>query len=354
MRILTSVLVSLAAIGRLTAQRLLTWDTSLTVYELDVATGTRTLLGSVTPNVGVIGGAAYDRLAGKIFVTGPDNLFFIDITNGAASLVGSHGLSVPTILHGLEWDSSTDTLYGVAVSDNRLYTIDRTTGLATLVGPTGLAPGSGNYCNLGHHAAANVMLLTNSGTASTYTVDRTTGLATLLGPLNGPTSPTGLAFDSDNGLMYLVDNLSDTLYTVDPVSGAATAVGSMGPGNSFALAYIPGAGRLTRTFASCGATPITVTGHPNLGYTIQTTLGNVAGVPLIGLGVTSLSVVFCGCPIGHEWAVAIVGSTASLPIPAAPGLVGAQVFIQGIDFLAPGGCPDPQHTMTDTITLTVG
>jgi DNA-binding beta-propeller fold protein YncE len=357
MRMSGSLLVSFLVTAPVAAQRLLTWDTATNaVYQLDVATGAPTFLGTVTTNVGVIGGAAYDRLAGRIYLssTSLDSLFFVDITNGVATLVGGYGIGTAVVMHGLEWDASTNTLYGMSSHDNGLYTIDRTTGLATLVGPTGLAPSPNRFCNLVHHAAANVMFMTDTLTASTYTIDRATGAATLVGPLNVCTWPQSLAFDSDNGLLYVIDSMADTLYTIAPSSGAATVVGTIGPSNCLGLAYIPGAGRLTRTFASCGPTTITVTGHPAPGGTITTTLGNVVGFPLHGLGVTQLGLSFCGCPIGHEWAVALLGANLSLPIPPNPTIVGAQVFIQGIDFLAPGGCADPQHTMTDTITVTIG
>jgi len=61
----------------------------------------------------------------------------------------------------------------------------------------------------------------------------------LIGPLNGPTNPNGVAFNRDNGLMYMVDNSTDNLYTINLLTGAATLIGSTGSGNLLGLVYIP-------------------------------------------------------------------------------------------------------------------
>jgi hypothetical protein len=62
-----------------------------------------------------------------------------------------------------------------------------------------------------------------------------------VGPLGSTaTNASALAYDTDNAVMYLIDNVSDTLYTVDLASGTATIVGSTGAGNLQGLVYIPG------------------------------------------------------------------------------------------------------------------
>lgn len=345
-------LFALAMPAGLAAQRLIAVDGSRAVSEVDIATGAKTPIGTVSSNAGTAGGFAYDAVAGRLYLTSSttDSVYLVDPTNWAALLIGSYGLPSTVIMQGIEWDSSTGTLY-VADTAGNLYTVDTTTGAATLVGNTGLT----SFHNLGYDPVGDVMWLTVSGTSdSLYSIDRGTGAATLVGPLVNSTNPNSLAYDVDNSTLYMADNTTDNLYTIDLVTGTANVVGSMGPGNILGLGYIPGTGRLTRAAHGCGPTTIFVTGNPNIGGTVEFTVGNTTGIPLVGFGQTALGVPFCGCTVGHEWAVALVGASASFTIPPNPVFVGANVYAQGVDFLGAGGCPDPMLTLTDTITIAVG
>ena len=154
--------------------------------------------------------------------------------------------------------------------------------------------------------------------------------------------------------MYLADNSTDNFYTLDLTTGTATVGGPMGSSNILGLVYIPGTGRLSRTVHGCGPTTIAVSGNPNIGDTVEFTIGGATGFPLIGFGQTQLGIPFCGCTIGHEWAVALFGANGSLTIPPSSVFIGANVYAQGMDFLGAGGCADPMLTLTDTITVAVG
>jgi hypothetical protein len=137
-------------------------------------------------------------------------------------------------MHGLEWDSSTGTLYGASSTPNSFYTINTATGAATLVGDIGFS----SFNNLGHDSTNDVMYMTNSFNDSLYTIDRATGVPTLVGALGGPTNPNGLAYAADVQTMFMIDNNTDTLYTLDLATGEGTAVGSTGTGNLLGLVYI--------------------------------------------------------------------------------------------------------------------
>lgn len=349
--LLSPFALALALVAPLAAQRMLTVDSSRVVYELDLTTGARTSLGTISLNAGTTAGFAYDIQTGKLYLTstGNDSLYVVDVTNWNAKLVGSYGGS-QFVMHGLEWDSSTGTLYGMSSHDGGLYTIDTTTGFATLVGVTGLT----SFHNLGYDPLTNTMWMTNSSTDSFYSIDRATGAATLVGALTGPTNPNGLAYNIDNQTLYLVCNSTDILYTIDTLTGAATAVGPMGSSNQLGLVYLPGNGRLARTVHGCGPTTIGVTGHPNAGFSLETTVGATTGFPFVGYGVSNLGIPFCGCTVGHEWSVAAFGATSSFAIPSGPAVIGLQLFVQGMDFLGAGGCSDPLLTLTDTLTVTIG
>jgi hypothetical protein len=349
-------LVSLL-VAPVAGQRLIGIDSNRSVFDIDMTTGARLPLGAISANAGTTGGLAYDIGTGRLWVTSTSlhEIYTLDVTNWVATPLGGFGLANP-FMHGVEWDSSTQTLYGYAAGGpvNGLYTIDQTTGTATFVGATGIGGTATSFHNLGHDPIQNVMWMTNSTTDSFYSIDRATGAATLVGPLTGPTNPNGLAYSIETLTLFLVCNNTDALYSIDTTTGAATVIGPMGTSNMLGLVYIPGTGRLTRDTHACGPTTIRVTGHPAIGSPITTELGSLTGIPLVGYGVVATALPFCGCTIGHEWAAATVGATSTFPLPSNPALVGVQLLIQGTDFLGTGGCASPQLTLTDTITVTIG
>jgi DNA-binding beta-propeller fold protein YncE len=353
MRTTLSVLLPCIFLVPAAAQRMFALDANRSVYELDLTTAVRTLVGTVSGNAGVAAGFTYDRVTGKLWLTssGNDSVYLVDLTNWSASLVGNYGLGTVVAMHGIEWDSSTNTLWAMSQHNGGLYTVDQATGSATLLGLSGTI----GFQNLAHAALTDTMFMTASGTDSLYTIDRATGAATLIGAMGaGAANVNGLAFDSDNQTLYATDNLTDNLYSIDTTTGAATAIGATAGTNLVGLVFVPGGGRLSRVEHGCGAATIRVTGHPAIGATIETVLDNCTGLPFVGYGIITVTFPFCGCTIGHEWAQASFGATASIVLPPNPGLIGAQLFIQGTDFLGTGGCIDPLLALTDTITVTIG
>jgi hypothetical protein len=213
------------------------------LYTLDRATGARTLVAPLSANTGAfVGAMTYDCATGTMYLssTSNDTLMTLNLTTGEATVIGSF-VDLAVVMHGMEWDSSTGTLYGGSAGN--LYTINTTTGAATLVGSSGAGSG---ILALGYHSGRDVMYATSASTDSLYTIDRSTGAATLVGPLGaGSTAPTGLAYVPANDTLYMIDNSSDQLYTVNIDTGAATAVGPIGGGNALTLAWVPD---------SCGGT----------------------------------------------------------------------------------------------------
>ncbi len=183
--------------------------------------------------------------------TSLDSLFIVDLSTGSATLVGLYGDSA-IVMHGLEWDSSTGTLYGASSHNNDLYNFDINTGAATPIGTSGLS----SFINLGYDSDADVMYATNCGADSFYRMNRADGTVTLIGPLSGPTNPNGLAYNRDDGRLYLVDNSTDNLDWIDVTTGAANLIGSMGSGNLLCLAYIPIPAPATLALLGLGALAI--------------------------------------------------------------------------------------------------
>ena len=82
-------------------------------------------------------------------------------------------------MHGLEFDPS--TLYGA--SNGNLFRINRTTGAATQVGTSGLT----SFTNLGYNSYTDVLYATNSGTDSTYIVKKKISRVQIISPMPGVT-----------------------------------------------------------------------------------------------------------------------------------------------------------------------
>jgi hypothetical protein len=166
--------------------------------------------------------------------TTSDSLYTLDIATGTATLVGVFN-PTSVVMHGVEWDSSTGTLYGG--SNGNLFTIDTTTAVATQIGATGLT----SFLNLGYVPGTDTLYATNSSTDSFYSIDRVTGAATLIGPLASTVAnPNGVAYDGDTGTLWMVDNNTDSLYSIDVTTGTATLIGAhVGSSNMLGLVYLP-------------------------------------------------------------------------------------------------------------------
>lgn len=227
--------LSVVSVSAFAQGRLIAVDSSRALYEINMTTGAKTSIGTVSSNASTTSELAYDRVNDVIYVasSGNDSLFTLDLATGNATLVGAFGDST-VVMHGLEFGPG-NVLYAVsgASANQNVYTVDTTTGVATAIGATGLT----SFNNLGYNSDTGVMYMTNSGSDSLYTMNLTNGAPTLVGPLNGSTNPNGVAYNYDNGLMYMVDNSTDNLYTLNLATGAANLIGSTGTGNLLGLMY---------------------------------------------------------------------------------------------------------------------
>ena len=237
LRPVSRLVIIFTLVGPLTVHAdLIAVDSSRALYNINMTTGAKTQIGTVSANAGTTAALAFNPVSGVVYLssTSTDSLYTLDLVTGTATLVGFYG-DAAVVMHGLEYDDSTGVLYGVSSHNNGLYNINPLTGVATLIGTSGLS----SFTNLGYNSITDQMFATNSGADSFYLMNRANGSVNLIGPLNGPTNPNGLAFDRDNGTLYMVDNNTDSLYTINMTTGAATLIGSTGPGNLLGLVYIP-------------------------------------------------------------------------------------------------------------------
>lgn len=341
----------LTLLGSLPAQRLIAVDSSRALSVVDVTSGSLLTYGQVSGFVGTPSGLARNPATNTTWVvsTSTDSLYTLDFLTGTAVLVGAFG-NPAIIMHGLEYDSRRQALFGASAHDGGLYRIDPTTGAAALIGLTGL-PGA---LNLAYDERDDVLFLTSTGSDALYTVDRATGAVSWVGSLGGPPNVQGLAYDRDLDVLWAVDNVVDRLYAIDQATGLAVQVGTTA-GNLLGLLYIPGGnGSIVRHAHGCGPTVIATTGTPRVGGEIRTQIGNFAGVPVIGLGLTPGATPFCICTVGHEWSVSSFGDNHVLAIPPNAGFSGFEFAVQGAVLFAPGGCPAPAVSFSDTLVVTIG
>ncbi|HEV3166557.1 MAG TPA: PEP-CTERM sorting domain-containing protein [Isosphaeraceae bacterium] len=206
------------------------------------------------------------------------NLYDLNPTTGAATLVGSTGVR---LLIGITADTN-GTLYSVSENDSgpsNLYTINPTTGLATLVGSLGVATAEGD---LAINPATGTLYVANALSDQLLTVNKTTGLATVVGSFGAPgRDVSGLLFSG--GTLYglaLNDARPDTLVTINLTTGAATTVGSTGSnfGVIAALSQDPSTG------TAYIAGPATTFGNDNQLWTINLATGAaVLSGPITGI-----------------------------------------------------------------------
>lgn len=171
------------------------------------------------------------------------------------------------------------------------------------------------------------------------------------------------------GLSGFTQNGTTTLYATSVTSGATAIVSVVDTGptsvvNSIVpaptntrfagLRYFGPTGNWQRYPDSCGLAGIKATGNGQIGTDVITQVTGPQALPLVGYGTVRIGAPFCNCTIGHEFLI-IAGPTQThtLSLPNSPAAVGVQILIQGIDFLAPGGCNDPLFTLTDTLSFTV-
>jgi hypothetical protein len=174
------------------------------------------------------------------------NWYGVDYYGGLylTTLDGAMTYVAPSIaMNGLTFDSATLTWYGSG--GNNLYTVDMTTGATTLIGSHGITDTIiGIACDKDGNMYGYTVLF--SGMSSLYSISMSTGAATVIGSMGvGFLYAQDPAYDRDNGILYLAgytQSGTSGLYTCDVTTGAATLVGGF-EGNmevdAFAIPWIP-------------------------------------------------------------------------------------------------------------------
>jgi hypothetical protein len=191
-----------------------------------------------------VGALTWDAATDTMFVssTSFDNLWTVDYTTGALTLVGPYNVGSAIVMHGLEVDE-TGQLYGysyAAVMGARFFSVDRTTGQATPISD----PGTGGFGSLGFVPSTGTMYLGDTALDQLMTIDRTTGATTVVGSYGpaaiaaAPQIGIALAYDPQYGMYALNNTGTDSLWSLDLSTGQATFVANLSTGNLISLAFV--------------------------------------------------------------------------------------------------------------------
>jgi DNA-binding beta-propeller fold protein YncE len=218
------------------------------IYDVDPATGTAT--NGRPTGINGLDDIEYDAARGVLWglsQTGSspveNALFSIDISTGAATLIGATGLSI--IEGDLALNPVTGVLYGVqqvGASVLQLFTVDLDTGAGTIVGAVA---GGADLSALSFDTAGNLFVL-DTGTDRLLRVDDTTGAVLDSVALSLPLGTrAGMDVDPETGVMYVADGGTagtDSLYTLDTTTGALALAGATGVSGGLAgLTAVAGA-----------------------------------------------------------------------------------------------------------------
>lgn len=158
------------------------------------------------------------------------SLYTLNLTTGAATLIGSIGMPHVT---GLTYDSANDTLYASTTDSKSLLKLNAATGAATQIGS-----GLGDI-NVVTYDSSNNVLYGWAGT-QIYSVDPATGATTLLSGSGLSSNNSGMVYDPTSNLLWNLD-VTGRMATVDPASYVQTLAEAccFSGGESGGLALIP-------------------------------------------------------------------------------------------------------------------
>lgn len=220
-------------------------------------------------------------------------LYSVNTTTAATTLIGSYGLGPGINIAGLAWDDASATLYGssTGTGTNNLYRIDTSTGAATSIGSLGseifmhgLAFGPGG--------------LYGGSTTTLYSINPATGAATSIGGYGGPTQMHGLDFDATGRLVGSLGVVTGNLYTIDAATGAATLLAPTVRLNS--IAFHPTTGELFGVAnPSIGETTCSL-------YRVNATTGDATLIGVMPNVGNSLALEFI-VPGPGAWGLVVVG-----------------------------------------------
>jgi hypothetical protein len=262
------------------------------LYAIDLSTGAATLVGNFSGGLIVRSLAVQSPIPVTLYgVADGNTLITFNSANPGTirSTIAITGLQPGETIVGIDEDPNTAQLYAVG-STSRLYTIDGVTGAATPIGPGPFSPAlNGTAFGVTFNPNQPFGLRVVSDAQQNLSVDARTGLAVSGMPLAPAGNVVAAAFISDTlgeapeSTLYGIDSASDQLVVIggkqrgDGGGGAVTPVGSLGVDTS------PVAALNVSVFDVTAWAALQVGGLSRL-YTINLSTGAATLIGTIGTG----------------------------------------------------------------------
>jgi hypothetical protein len=204
-------------------------DATTSLMKLDLDTNTLTNIGSLGVEY-EFGDLAWDRTTQTLFMvdgrTTANNkaLYKVNITTGAATLVGSHG---QTDMFALGFDPTNGKLFGAVKGTvaPTLFLLNTTTGAAAPIG------GTTSYEGLAFDTKRSLMTAIETGAAAVASVNEANGATQQLASPGG-TNDSGMTYDPFIDRFWVAD-LSGNLFQYDPNNGFARITAKTFMNNGF-------------------------------------------------------------------------------------------------------------------------
>jgi Divergent InlB B-repeat domain len=206
-------------------------DSDDMLQRMDPVSQTITNIGALGVDY-ALGDCAWDTTNNTLYMVprSNTNLYRVNTTTGATTVVGNHGISD---MRALAFNPVSGTMYAHASGD--LFTINLSTGGTTLVGPSNV----GTLDAMAWDPVRNRMVgvLSDFSGGTLYTVNLTNGAVTNLGPA-GPLDDAGMAYDAKIDSFWAVD-LGGQLFQYNPNAGMARNDLTPIPGQHTCLTFRP-------------------------------------------------------------------------------------------------------------------
>lgn len=263
------------------------------LYSLDLTTGAATLIGGIGSGVTVRAISVEQQLPVSFLAltTGNNLLEFQNVTPGVVTSVGVTGLAAGDTLVGIDFRPANRQLYGLSIRAGgvgRIYRINATTGAATLVSTVNTALVGTSFGIDFNPVVDRLRVVSDADQNLRINVD--TGVAAVDTSLlySGGGSPTIVGAGYTNSFagaltttLYTLDSSTDGLYIQNPPNnGTETLVGPLGVDTSDLVGLDVTA--TNRAFAA-----LQVGGVSSL-YSINLTTGAATTLGAIGVGATVL------------------------------------------------------------------
>lgn len=213
------------------------------LVEFDLASGSSTLVSQLGPTsinlLGLASNSSPDFLYGiDSFGSGPQALVGITPSSGNFTTLATLSSPINSVITGLAFSPTTQTLFSIDVTLDELVSIDTATGVVTYIGPFG--DEFDNFQDLAFDSSSGTLYSVDLQKDTLVTIDTGSGAATVVGSLGLVSNVDifGLTFDPISGFIIGTDDLQDDLISIDPATAQSVILGSTGTSQVLSLAFV--------------------------------------------------------------------------------------------------------------------